>query len=88
MVVFEGSGGMIELLRRGDEEGLGDLGVVVPYLDVEAMADAVLGLLDDPARRTTIGQRVGSVVQRDHDVDVAAPQLLEVVERVIGRSLR
>lgn len=86
MLVFEDSGGMIELLRR-DHVATGELGVIVPYLDVEAMADAALALLDDPGRRSSIGQRIGAVVQRDHDVDVAAPQLLEVIERATGRSL-
>ncbi len=87
MVCFDRSGGMIELVRRGADEGLGETGVIVDYLDVEAMGSAVVSLLDDPSRRAEIGRRAAQVVRRDHDVAVAAPQLLEILERVTGRRL-
>jgi glycosyltransferase involved in cell wall biosynthesis len=87
MVCFDRSGGMIELVNRSREEGSGESGVIVPYLDVEAMADAVIALVDDPARRAAIGRQAAAVVGRDHRVEVAAPQLLEVLEKVTGRSL-
>jgi glycosyltransferase involved in cell wall biosynthesis len=88
MVCFADSGGMIELLARSRSDGLGEAGTIVPYLDVEAMADTIVSLLDDPARRRDLGLAAAQVVQRDHEVAVAAPQLLEVIERVVGRSLR
>lgn len=88
MVCFDRSGGMIELVRRSLDEGAGESGVIVPYLDVEAMAEAVVALLDDPVRRAEVGRRAAHVVRRDHDVAVAAPQLLEVLERVTKRELR
>lgn len=83
MVCFA-AGGMVELVRRGSE---GDVpsGVVVDYLDVDGMARAVIDLLAHPDRRRRMGERAAGVVRRDHDVGVAAPQLLEVVERVLGR---
>lgn len=84
MVCFEGAGGMVELIRRSTDEGRGESGVIVPYLDVEAMADAVLDLLDDPERRAQAGALASSIVERDHRVDVAGPQVLEVIERVLG----
>jgi glycosyltransferase involved in cell wall biosynthesis len=86
MVCFD-AGGMTELVARSVDEGIGECGVVVPYIDVEAMAEAALDLLDDEARRQDMGQRAAKVVQRDHDVQVAAPELLHVIERVLGRSL-
>src|SRR5262249_38488622 len=44
VVAFEGAGGAPEVLENA--------GVVVPYLDVDAMAEAVVRLLDnDPARQ-------------------------------------
>jgi glycosyltransferase involved in cell wall biosynthesis len=87
MVCFD-AGGMTELVARSTDEGAGESGVVVPYVDVEAMADAILGLLDDPARRQAMGRQAASVVQRDHEVEVAGPQLLEVIERVLQKPLR
>lgn len=87
MVCFDRSGGMIELVRRGADEGLGETGVIVDYLDVEAMGSAVVALLDDQPRRAAIGQQAAQVVRRDHDVAVAAPQLLEIIERVTDRRL-
>jgi glycosyltransferase involved in cell wall biosynthesis len=88
MVCFETAGGMTELVTRSTDEGLGESGVVVPYLDVEAMADAMIALIDDPSRRAEMGARAAHVVARDHEVEVAGPQLLDVIERVTARSLR
>lgn len=87
MVCFD-AGGMTELVARADAEGRGPGGVVVPYLDVEAMASTIGDLLADDDRRTAMGRRIGEVVRRDHDVDAAAPQLLEVVERALRRAAR
>jgi glycosyltransferase involved in cell wall biosynthesis len=88
MVCFDRSGGMLELVGRSVEEGLGESGAVVPYLDVEAMADAALGMLDDPDRRRAMGARAATIVGRDHRVDAAGPQVLEVIERVLSRAGR
>ncbi len=84
LICFDRSGGMTELVRRSVDEGLGESGVVVPYLDVEAMADAALDLLDDPGRRGAMGSLAATVVERDHQVAVAGPQVLEVIERVLA----
>jgi glycosyltransferase involved in cell wall biosynthesis len=86
LICFDRSGGMTELVRRSEDEGLGESGVVVPYLDVEAMADAALALLDQPDRRRAMGALAATVVHRDHQVDVAGPQVLEVIERVLASA--
>ncbi len=88
MVCFETAGGMTELVSRSVEEGLGESGIVVPYIDVEAMADAIDGLLDDPIARAAMGAVAAHVVARDHEVEVAGPQLLDVIETVTARSMR
>jgi glycosyltransferase involved in cell wall biosynthesis len=49
VVAFRDSGGAPELLE--------DCGDVVPYLDLEAMAHAVVRLLDDPEERESMGSR-------------------------------
>ncbi|MCC5952426.1 MAG: glycosyltransferase family 4 protein [Acidimicrobiia bacterium] len=85
MVCFDRSGGMVELVRRSEEEARGESGMIVPYLDVEAMAAAVLTILDDEPRRVAMGARAAATVERDHRVDVAGPEVLDVIERVLAR---
>lgn len=87
MVCFD-AGGMTELIARSTDEGRGESGVVVDYLDVEAMTDAVVAILDDPARRGAMGERARTIVERDHAVEVAGPQLLEVIQRVAAARVR
>lgn len=50
VVAFDNAGGAPEALAGG-------AGVTVPYLSVEAMAQAIAGLLADPERREAIGRR-------------------------------
>jgi glycosyltransferase involved in cell wall biosynthesis len=88
MVCFDRSGGMVEFITRDAEARGGHAGVVVPYIDVEAMAEAVIDLVDDPGRRAEIGDRAARTVRTEHEVEVAGPQLLAVIERVLGRDLR
>lgn len=61
--------GMAEFV--GDDEN----GVVVPYLDLHAMADAIEDLLADPARLEAMGARASVAVRDHHDVTVGAPAL-------------
>ena len=71
-VVSFDNGGMAELLD-------GENGIVVPALDVEAMAVAVGDLLDDPERRAAMGERLAADVRRRHDTAVAAPALNDLM---------
>ena len=87
MVCFD-AGGMTELVARSEQEGRGESGIVVPYLDVEAMAAAVTALADDPARRRAMARVSAATVARDHEVEVAGPQLLAVIERVLAERAR
>jgi len=57
VVAFQGAGGAPEVLGEG--------GVCVPYIDVDAMARAVRELLADPARRDEMGRRSQSLI-REH----------------------
>jgi glycosyltransferase involved in cell wall biosynthesis len=50
VIAFQGSGGAAEALQDGT-------GVIVPYRDLERMADAVLELHGDAGKREQIGQR-------------------------------
>jgi glycosyltransferase involved in cell wall biosynthesis len=79
VVCFDRAGGMPEFVRA-------DAGVVVPYLDVDAMADALLALARDPPRRAALGRRA-SERAAEHRISVLGPRLLDVIERAVGRNL-
>jgi glycosyltransferase involved in cell wall biosynthesis len=74
VVCFASSGGGEEFV--GNERGL-----IVPYLDVEAMADAVSTLINDADLRRRLGKAGAQKVRAQHDVNRAGPQLLSVIER-------
>jgi len=59
---------------------LGDAGVVVAAGDTDAMADAVVGLLDDPAKAHTLGKAAAARAREIHDV---AP-FHEAVRRIVA----
>lgn len=87
-VVCFDTGGMPELVTGSVDRMVADpraepdltpgepCGVVVPYPDVEAMADAVVELLDDPERAAALGARGARRVRELHAVEVAAPRLV------------
>ncbi len=76
IVCFDGSGGAKEFVED-------DAGVVAPYLDVPAMAERVTALLESPALRGRLGQRAAAKVRERHDVSVAAPRLLKIIQRFL-----
>ena len=78
-VVCFDAGGMPEMV------GPNDAGAVIAYPDVVAMADAVCGLLDDPARRARAGANASAAVRRDYLTERLAPKLLEVIEAQFAR---
>lgn len=58
VVAFEGASGSAELLKQG-------CGIVVPFEDVGAFADAVGALLDDPRRAAELGAEGTRLVTED-----------------------
>jgi predicted HAD superfamily hydrolase/glycosyltransferase involved in cell wall biosynthesis len=56
-------------------------GVVVPYLDTEAMTNAVINFLDDEPRRIAYGRTAHKKVIERHYVDVIAPQILSFLPK-------
>ncbi len=69
VLCFEGAGGAPELVRT-------DAGVVVPFLDVEAMATACLRLADDPLVRHRMGACAQARVQQHFLIQHQAPRIL------------
>ncbi len=81
-IVSFDNGGATEFARSGRS---GPLAHVVPYLDVEAMAEAALGLLDDPSARRALGQRAKQYVLENQLTSVAAPRLFDTLAAVEPR---
>lgn len=76
IVCFD-AGGIPELVAP-------DAGVVVPYLDVAAFADAVDALLRDPERRARLGDEGRRKVLAGHRIEQLAPQVYEIVSAALG----
>ena len=71
-VVSFDNGGAVEVIRSAG-------GVVVDYLDVAAMADAVIGLVHDADRRQQLGERLQMRVRAEHVTAVGAPAMWEAL---------
>jgi glycosyltransferase involved in cell wall biosynthesis len=79
IVCFDGSGGAKEFVED-------DCGYVVPYLDVESMAHKVVQLLASVELRQRFGQQAANKVKRRHDVSVAAPKILSIIDQFLQRG--
>jgi glycosyltransferase involved in cell wall biosynthesis len=64
----------------GAARQLADTGRVVPSGDLDGFADAILGLLDDPSLRQTLGDQARQRV--DHHFDRTA--FAQAVHRLVG----
>jgi glycosyltransferase involved in cell wall biosynthesis len=79
VLCFEGGGGAPELIDK-------ETGAVVPYLDVAAMAEAVLALAARPDERRRRGAQAAQRVARDHTPDAVLPELLARIEAHLDES--
>lgn len=67
------------------ERVLGDAAVAVPYLDLEAAADAVLGLLDDEEAAAELARRAVARAGRARELAEGAPRwLLDTVDDLLA----
>jgi ubiquinone/menaquinone biosynthesis C-methylase UbiE/glycosyltransferase involved in cell wall biosynthesis len=73
VVAFADAGGAPEILLQG-------AGVVVPYLDVHSMAEAVRCLLQDETRRRQLGACGAELIRRDYSLDGYVDVLLSQFE--------
>lgn len=74
IVCFENAGGSPEFVEN-------DAGFVVPYLDIHLMAEKIITLAEDKELRNKLGHRAAQKVQERHDITVAAPKILKIIER-------
>ena len=77
LVCFENSGGAREFVET-------DAGFVVPYLDVDAMAAAVLRLVESPELRTTLGEGARRKVLERHDLAVGSEPIARIIRGLLG----
>jgi glycosyltransferase involved in cell wall biosynthesis len=73
VLCFDGAGGEKEFVEE-------DCGFVVPYIDVAAMAAKVVALAESPELRARLGAAASRKVRERHDISVAGPQLLAVID--------
>jgi hypothetical protein len=64
-----------------------DCGFVVPYLDIMAMAESVVVLLDSPESRVWMGAAARRKVAQRHDISGTPPRIAEILERTIAHGL-
>jgi glycosyltransferase involved in cell wall biosynthesis len=76
IVCFD-SGGMPEFVEA-------DCGYVVPYGDVEGMTERLDQLRRDLAMRELMGTNAAAKVRARHDLDVAAPGILDSIRRAMS----
>jgi glycosyltransferase involved in cell wall biosynthesis len=76
IICFDGSGGAKEFVED-------DCGYVVPYLDVESMAHRVEQLLDSVELRQRFGREAAKKVRQRHDVSIAAPKILRIIDQFL-----
>ncbi|MGD1088659.1 MAG: glycosyltransferase family 4 protein [Verrucomicrobiota bacterium] len=77
IVCFADAGGAPELVED-------DAGIVVPYLDIPAMAKACVELLTNEHRRAQLGKAAQTKVQERYVLALQGPKLLAVIESAIG----
>ena len=73
IVAFKGGGGFVELLER-------DCGFLVPYLDVEAMAEAVVEILEDPSEGRRLGAVGKAIIASEFSFRSYARELVELAQ--------
>jgi glycosyltransferase involved in cell wall biosynthesis len=78
IVCFDRAGGAPELVED-------DAGVVVPYLNVPAMAHAIRRLAMDRNLRLAMGDRAYEKVRARYDVEVQAPKIEALLRRLSRR---
>ncbi|TDB64487.1 glycosyltransferase family 4 protein [Arundinibacter roseus] len=72
IVCFDKAGGAPELVEQ-------DAGMVVDYLDIQATADAVLSLLEQPEIRRSKGQRAYQKVLQRHNTEQSIQNVLNII---------
>jgi glycosyltransferase involved in cell wall biosynthesis len=81
VVVFEESGGAPDAVGP-------DAGIVVPYLDVDAMAGAIRRLKGDAGMRRALGRTGALRAETEYSFDQYFATILDIVDDACGNALR
>lgn len=76
IVCFDNAGGEQEFVED-------DCGFVVPYLDIQTMADKVIQLLENSHLREQMGSRARQKVREKHNEKLISRQITQAIEQVI-----
>ncbi|MCJ8142810.1 glycosyltransferase [Ancylobacter sp. A5.8] len=82
-VCFEGGAGTAEVLASDPATG----GLVVPYLDTHAAAEAIWALVDQPERRAQLSEDLARLARGTYDMPSYAARIAEIGRRA-SHSLR
>jgi glycosyltransferase involved in cell wall biosynthesis len=77
IVCFDNAGGEKEFVED-------DCGFVIPYLDIQMMADKVMLLLNSPDLHHKFSERAKEKVLERHDVQIASAQIAQIIEQVLA----
>ena len=77
VLCFDKAGGMPEFV--GD-----DCGYVVPYLDLEAFAERIFYLIDNPEELHRLGSAAREKVRRGYDTAVGAERIFRIIDKVLS----
>jgi hypothetical protein len=78
IVAFDGSGGAKEAISGG-------CGIVVPYLNIEAMARSLTSVIEDPLQHAGMGQSAELRVRSVYAFSEYAERIWEICEVVMGK---
>ena len=76
IVCFEDAGGIPEFVEK-------DAGKVVPFLDINAAANALEELIVNETERTEKGKNARTKLFQRHSDDIAAPQILKICHSIM-----
>lgn len=74
IICFENAGGAQELVED-------DAGIIVPYLDINKMAEKIIQLAENKILRECLGKRATEKVIKDYNISYAAPKILDIIRQ-------
>ncbi|RVU01632.1 glycosyltransferase family 1 protein [Mucilaginibacter limnophilus] len=74
VICFADAGGMPEMVNKGG-------GIVVPYGDTQAMADAIVRLKNNSELLIHLGEEAKKIVQQ-YDIDLQAPRIVDIINQL------
>lgn len=81
IICFDGAGGSPEFVES-------DAGIVVPYLDLDGMAEAIVGLIRSTESLHRLGDRARAKVLERHDIGVQVPKIATLIRELLSQPSR